>query len=243
MSLFVPCPKSSTITLTLCLIPPLVHAPQSICLLSSWREIHTVSIWHLRLFWGLPQPWTNLMIDLASPDMNPENTVPTNGLPTNYHTYTFLYYHLCFHPAPFSFDTKPQCHHLQLLSSNQDCPSERSVLIVLAIQSAFLPCSVTHCSTLTQSHIYNHHCTPPAPSFSSTPTFLDYFSSSSLNPRGMCSPVLQWPLSDLIKALSCSHWLFWALFITHSTGALQHSRAPHSHLCVLSWGMCYYLGD
>lgn len=171
----VPWPKSSLIALTLCLIPPLVHAPPNLFVsLSSKREMHTVSIWHLQLFRGLPQPWTNLMIDLPSPDLNLENTVLTNALPANYHMLTFLYYHLSLSTFLLTLNNP------NAITSNYPAqprlPSQRVCPDCLSHPACFLFLVLS--LSAPKSHNYNYLCTPPAHSLSTTPTFLDYFSSS-----------------------------------------------------------------
>lgn len=134
-------------------------------------------------FRGLPQPWTNLMIDLAFPDLNLENTVPTNGLPTNYHMYTFLYYPLCFstrlsflltlnnpNTVTSNYPVRPR------LPSRRVCPDCLS-------HPAWFPSS--SCHSVLHSHTITQLQLSLCPQIS-TPTFLDYFSGSLVSFPEVC---------------------------------------------------------
>lgn len=209
LSLSVPWPKSSSIALTLCLIPPLVHAPPIYLSLFPLKERCTPFQFGTSSFFGAfhspEQIWWSIFPLLNWTWRIPSLPTFCQPIPTHTHfctTTSVLYFHLTFlltlnNPNAIT-SNYPAQPRLPFLRVYPDCPD-------------LFFCSVSQYSKITQlkwslypSSTFHRH-QPYIPGL--------HLQLSCINPRGMCSLVLQWLISDLIKASSSSCWFL--LCITH----------------------------
>lgn len=231
MSLSVPCPKSSSIALTLCLIPSLVHDPQSICLsFLSKRDAHC---FNPAFFPGLPQPWTNLMIDLAFPDLNRPNRWAANQLP---------HIHLSVLPSLFSTQLPflLTLNNPNAITSNYPArprlPPQRVCSDCLSHPACFasLFChSMLHSHTVTELQLSLYPSSTFPLLHPHIPGLL--LQLSNVIPRGLCSLVLQWPLSDLIKAFflfPLVPYVYYSLLVVGVPYHIAVHRTPIYVLCL-----------